>query len=179
MRIPNARRTRNRSTMKQPIKIRRAEPLVPAMHEAAMHRVPDIEFQIFGAFPDRQIVNLARVAMPVSREPPGADLGNRIHRIQSVRAIAGSSRPHRCGDRLQGDVRPDENRRAGLWSLILSCGGRLLRSMNGVIFRLFADNEPQHHNQASSLRLLFLEGIAVDPAHRDRSRWRACRDHRR
>ena len=65
------------------------------VHEAPMYGVPDIEFQILRAFPDRQVMNLARVAVSLESdgiaalvletpEKPRRSLGNGVHRIKGV-----------------------------------------------------------------------------------------------
>ena len=65
------------------------------VHEAPMYGVSDIEFQILRAFPDRQVINLARVAVSLESDGIAAlvlqtpdkarrSLGNGVYRIKGV-----------------------------------------------------------------------------------------------
>ena len=65
------------------------------VHEAPMYGVPDIEFQSLRAFPDRQVINLARFAVSLesdgiaalvlqTSDKPWRSLGNGVHRIKGV-----------------------------------------------------------------------------------------------
>ena len=71
------------------------KPFITLVHEAPMYGVPDIEFQILHAFPDRQVINLARVAVSLESDSiaalvlltpdkPRRSLGNGVHRIKGV-----------------------------------------------------------------------------------------------
>ena len=64
-------------------------------HEAPMYGVPNIEFQILRAFPDRQLINLAWVAVSLESDSiaalvlqtldkPRRSLGNGVQRIKGV-----------------------------------------------------------------------------------------------
>ena len=64
-------------------------------HEAPMYGVPNIEFQILRAFPDRQLINLAWVAVSLESDSiaalvlqtldkPRRSLSNGVHRIKGV-----------------------------------------------------------------------------------------------
>ena len=65
------------------------------IHEAPMYGVPDLEFQILRAFPDRQVINLARVAVSIESDgiaalvlqtpdKPRRSVGNGVHHIKGV-----------------------------------------------------------------------------------------------
>ena len=75
----------------------REKPFMTLVHEAPMYGVPDIEFQSLRAFPDRQVINLARFAVSLesdgiaalvlqTSDKPRRSLGNGVHLIKGVHA---------------------------------------------------------------------------------------------